>query len=281
MNSWRVCWHFTLQPFWIEASMLLWIGVRSTVPALYWNQSVLMVINCTHEKKFGDPSCPQEKGKWCSTVSGEGIWCSTVFRRRIWCSTVLKRRALVIYWSQEKKTGAILFSGERNSCSSDLRRRKLVLHCFQEKGTGALLFSWEGNWCSTDCRRRKLVLYCFQENETGGALLFSRRMTLVYYCLRRRKQVLYCFRIREQVHYCYQEKETGALLFWVEGIWCSTVLSRRKLVHYYSTQVEGNRSSTAHLFMRRGLVLNCSRDKGVRAVMYSREREWCWTKFTV
>ena len=60
---------------------------------------------------------------------------------------------------------------------------------------------------------------------------------------------------------------------------CSTVLRRRKLVHYNSSQVEGNRCYTAHVF-RRGLVLNCSRDKGVRAVMYSKEQKWCCTKFT-
>ena len=51
-------------------------------------------------------------------------------------------------------------------------------------------------------------------------------------------------------------------------------------MHYYSSQVEGNRCSTAHVFRRGGLVLNCSRDKGVRALMYSRERKWCCTKFT-
>ena len=61
------------------------------------------------------------------------------------------------------------------------------------------------------------------------------------------------------VLYCSQEKQTGALL----------QFSSRK-----------NRCSTAHAFRIGGLVLNCSRDKGVRAVMYSRERKWCCTKFT-
>ena len=69
-----------------------------------------------------------------------------------WCSTDLRRRDLAFYNSQEKETGALLFS----------RRRKLVHYCFQEKETGALLFSGEGMWCSTVLRRRKLMHYCHQ-----------------------------------------------------------------------------------------------------------------------
>ena len=42
-------------------------------------------------------------------------------------------------------------------------------------------------------------------------------------------------------------------------------------MHFYGSLVEGNRCSTAHVFRRRGLVLNCSRDKGVRAVMCTLE----------
>ena len=60
--------------------MLLLTGVSSTVQALSSTQSVLVVINCTQEKKFGASSCPQEKGNWCSTV--------------------FKRRDLVLYCSQ-------------------------------------------------------------------------------------------------------------------------------------------------------------------------------------
>ena len=45
------------------------------------------------------------------------------------------------YCSQEKGTGAFLFSGEGNCCSTVLRRKELVLYCSQEKGTGDLLFS--------------------------------------------------------------------------------------------------------------------------------------------
>ena len=39
---------------------------------------------------------------------------------------------------------------------------------------------------------------------------------------------------KKLVHYCSQEKETGALLFLGEGIWCSTVVRRMKLVHFCS-----------------------------------------------
>ena len=66
---------------------------------------------------------------------------------------------------------------------------------------------------------------------------------------RRRKPMLYCS--------CFQEKETHALLLMFSG--------------------EGNPCSTAHVFRRRGLVLNCSRNKGVRAVKYFKERKWCCT----
>ena len=51
-----------------------------------------MVINCTQEKKFHAPSCPQEKETGAPLFSGE----------RNWSTTVLK----------EKDTGALLFSGE-------------------------------------------------------------------------------------------------------------------------------------------------------------------------
>ena len=81
--------------------------------------SVLVVINCTQEKKSGAPSYPQEKGTGALLISGERNWCSTVFRSR----------ELVHYCSQEKETCAILFSGE-----------KLVHYCSQEEETSALLF---------------------------------------------------------------------------------------------------------------------------------------------
>ena len=79
--------------------------------------------------------CSQEKGKGALLFSGERNWCSTVFRRRNWCSTVLMRRKKVLY----------CFSGEVNWCSTVLRRRGKVLYCFQEKETGALHFSGERN----------------------------------------------------------------------------------------------------------------------------------------
>ena len=87
------------------------------------------------------------------------------------CSTLFRRRDSVHYCYQEKKTGALLFSGEGNWCTSVLRRRKQVFYSFN--------FLREGIWCYTVLRRKKLVLYCSQEKETG-ALRFSRR----------RKQVL-------------------------------------------------------------------------------------------
>ena len=83
------------------------------------------------------------------------------------------------------------------------------------------------------------------------------------------------------MHYFYQEKESGALISLREGICCSTVLKKMKLVHYCS-QGEGNWCFTAHVFRRKELVLYCSRDNGESngAVPYSGERKWCCTKFT-
>ena len=78
--------------------MLLLTGVRSTVP-VFNSGSVLVVRDCTQDKKSAAPSCPQEKG-----------------------------------------TGTILFSGERDRCTTVTRRRKLVHYCSQEKETGVLLF---------------------------------------------------------------------------------------------------------------------------------------------
>ena len=68
----------------------------------------------------------------------------------------------MIYCSPEKETGTLLFS----------RIMKLVHNCFQDKGSGALLFSGERNRCSTVFRRSEQVHYCSQKKETG-ALLFS------------------------------------------------------------------------------------------------------------
>ena len=62
---------------------------------------------------------------------------------------------------QEKETGALMISRERNWCSTVFMRRELVHSCSQEKETGAQLFS----------RRRELVHYCYQEKETGAILL--------------------------------------------------------------------------------------------------------------
>ena len=91
--------------------------------------SVLVVINCTQENKYGAPSCPLEKGTGGLLISGE----------RNWCNTVLK----------ENDTGALLISEEGNWCSTDLRRKKLVKYCSQG----------ERNWCTTVLRRGKLVHY--------------------------------------------------------------------------------------------------------------------------
>ena len=89
--------------------------------------------------------------KW---FSGKGNRCYSVFRRREkvlllssgernWCSTVLRRKKLVLYCSQEKNTGALLFSGA-------------------EKNTGVLLFSGKKHWCTAVLRKRKHdVFYCF------------------------------------------------------------------------------------------------------------------------
>ena len=101
--------------------------------------SVLVVIDCTQEKKSGAPSCPQEKGIGALLISGGRNWCTTIFRRR----------ELVHNCFEEKETCALLFLGEGNECTTVIRKRKLVLYCFQVKGIGALLFSREGNRCST------------------------------------------------------------------------------------------------------------------------------------
>ena len=60
--------------------------------------SVLVVINCTQEKKSGAPSYPQEKGTGALLISGERNWCSAVFRSR----------ELVHYCSKEKETCAVI-----------------------------------------------------------------------------------------------------------------------------------------------------------------------------
>ena len=93
--------------------------------------------------------CSQEK-EVALLHLGEGKRCSTVFRRK----------DQVLYSSQEKETGVLLFSVEGNMCYIVFRRREHV-HCtlllseketgallFQEKGSGALLFSGEGKWCT-------------------------------------------------------------------------------------------------------------------------------------
>ena len=119
----------------------------------------------------------------------------------------------------------------------------------QSWGSVVLLFSGYRIRCTTVLKRRKLGIYCSQEKETGAFIL---------------------------VHYCSQEKEIGSLLFWgrrelpngalqVHVHYCfssSTVLRRRKLVHY-SSQWEGNWSFTTHVFRRRGW---CSTFLGRRAM---------------
>ena len=84
--------------------------------------------------------CFQKKGSGALLFSGEGNWCSTVLNKKetgAGCYTVyvFRRMDLVLYFSQEKEYGALMFS----------RRRKLVLYCFLEKGTVVLLFSGERN----------------------------------------------------------------------------------------------------------------------------------------
>ena len=52
----------------------------------------------------------------------------------------------MLYCSQEKGSGALLFLGERNRCSIVFRRSEQVHYCSQKKETGTLLFSGEGIW---------------------------------------------------------------------------------------------------------------------------------------
>ena len=77
---------------------------------------------------------------------------------------------------------------------------------------------------------------------------------------------------------CSLKKETGALLFSGDRIWCSTVIRRKKLVHYSSqgeenwcTTVLGRRkkiplldegSGAILISKRRGLELYCFREEG-------------------
>ena len=93
----------------------------------------------------------------------------------------------MLYCSQEKETGELLFSGEGNMFATVIRRRKHVHYCYQEKETGALMFqekgsgalqtavlkeketgelllmfSGEGDWCS--------LLYCSREKGDGAVL---------------------------------------------------------------------------------------------------------------
>ena len=75
---------------------------------------------------------------------------------------VLKKRGLVFYSFQDKGTGAlsttVLRIGERNRCTIVIRRKKQVHYCSQEKETGALLFSGEGTGA---------LCLCFEEKGTG------------------------------------------------------------------------------------------------------------------
>ena len=148
--------------------------------------------------------------------------------------------ALLSYWSQEKETGTILFSGEGNWCTTVLRRMKYVLYSFN--------FLREGIWWYTVLRRKKLVHYYSQGEGNWCTTVF-----------RRKKQVLYCF----------QEKGSVAQLFSGEGNWCITVMKHKE-----------TGALLLFFFRRRELMLYCSREEGHGAVLYSGERKWCRSKFT-
>ena len=179
MNSGRGYWHCSLEEC-AGPSMLLITRVRNIVPArhsielgkctggdqLYSGvrrrNLVLQVVHMKRELVLYRSQDPRRKlVQFRFQGKGTGEWCSNVFRRRALVHTVIRRREQVHYCSQEKETGALLFSGEGNWCSTVFTIRYLVLYCSQEKETGALLFS----------RRRKQVHYCSKEKETG-ALLF-------------------------------------------------------------------------------------------------------------
>ena len=102
--------------------------------------------------------------------------------KEICATTVFRRRELVLYYSQEKESGALLFSGEGNWCTTVL--------------------SGERNWCTIVTRRRELVHNCYQEKETGATTVFRRRK-LVLTVLRRRGLVLYFSREKGDEHVLY------------------------------------------------------------------------------
>ena len=92
---------------------------------------------------------------------------STVIRIRKLVLLCFRRRDLVLYCSQEKETGELLFSGEGNMFSIVFRRREHVHYCYQEKETGALMFQEKGSGA--------LQTAVLKEKETGALLLmFSR-----------------------------------------------------------------------------------------------------------
>ena len=78
--------------------------------------------------------------------------------------------------------------------------------CLQEKGTGALLISGERNWCSTVFRRRKLVLYSFNEKGTGA-------LSITVLMIGEGTSVVLFSRERNRCTAVLKDKETGALLF--------------------------------------------------------------------
>ena len=199
--------------------------------------------------------------------------------------------------SQEKGTGALLFSGEGNRCSTVFRRgkkctsvlkekengallfsrrRKLVHYCYQEE-TSVLQFSGDGNWYTTVPRRRKLVYYCSHVEGNRCSTVFRRvgEGNWSSIDLRRRKLVLNCF----------EEKGTSALSTDLRRKnWCNTSLTRRELVKYCSQEKEtgaimllgvemGTLNRCTTVIRRRDMVLFCSQEKETGALLSSRRRK--------
>ena len=113
--------------------------------------------------------------------------------------------------------------GEGIRCSNDFRRRDLVLNCSQEKGSGAQLFTGEGNWCITVNKdketgalllmfseegRNVTGLYCTQEKGSGAvpSLLVnsaeSRQLVLVKFV--------------KHFGFCFQQKIIGFIGFYLD-----------------------------------------------------------------
>ena len=75
-----------------------------------------------------------------------------------YCSQEMK---LLLYCSQEKDSGALLFSGNETVALLFFRRSEQVHFCSQEMKLLQLLFLGEGNRCTTVLKENETVVLLF------------------------------------------------------------------------------------------------------------------------